>query len=378
MKVLFISSWFPNKLEPTNGNFVQRHAEAVALEHEVEILHCIGNFDQTEKYIYDDKVINGIRTLIIYYKNSNNPLQNFYRRMKSYRLGFLKMQMPDLVHANVLHNNMLFAVYLKKKYKIPFLVTEHWTALQHQNLPNTSGNIKRIAKYIAKNAAFILPVSENLLDSLRSIGIKTPMKVVSNVVNTKIFDIKKRNEDETTRFLHVSSLIPRKRPDKIIETVFKLKQKGYNVALEIGGDGDTETLKNLVKKYNAEPFINVFDEISYAEVAEKMQKSDCFILFSDNETQGCVILESYACGKPVIATAVGGVPEFVKPGLGILIEKANENELYEAMENFATQKLQLKDAGSLRQFVTDHFSKESICRQFTDVYNDILTTASHS
>lgn len=378
MKVLFISSWFPNKLEPTNGNFVQRHAEAVALEHEVEILHCIGNFDQTEKYIYDDKVINGIRTLIIYYKNSNNPLQNFYRRMKSYRLGFLKMQMPDLVHANVLHNNMLFAVYLKKKYKIPFLVTEHWTALQHQNLPNTSGNIKRIAKYIAKNAGYILPVSENLLDSLRSIGIKTPMKVVSNVVNTKIFDIKKRDEDGTTRFLHVSSLIPRKRPDKIIETVFKLKQKGYNVALEIGGDGDTETLKNLVKKYNAEPFINVFDEISYAEVAEKMQKSDCFILFSDNETQGCVILESYACGKPVIATAVGGVPEFVKPGLGILIEKANENELYEAMENFATQKLQLKDAGRLRQFVTDHFSKESICRQFTDVYNDILTTASHS
>jgi len=378
LKVLFISSWFPNKLEPTNGNFVQRHAEAVALEHEVEILHCIGNFDQTEKYIYDDKVINGIRTLIIYYKNSNNPLQNFYRRMKSYRLGFLKMQMPDLVHANVLHNNMLFAVYLKKKYKIPFLVTEHWTALQHQNLPNTSGNIKRIAKYIAKNAGYILPVSENLLDSLRSIGIETPMKVVSNVVNTKIFDIKKRNEDGTTRFLHVSSLIPRKRPDKIIETVFKLKQKGYNVALEIGGDGDTETLKRLVKKYNAEPFINVFDEISYAEVAEKMQKSDCFILFSDNETQGCVILESYACGKPVIATAVGGVPEFVKPGLGILIEKANENELYEAMENFATQKLQLKDAGSLRQFVTDHFSKESICRQFTDVYNDILTTASHS
>ena len=378
MKVLFISSWFPNKLEPTNGNFVQRHAEAVALEHEVEILHCIGNFDQTERYIYDDKVINGIRTLIIYYKNSNNPLQNFYRRMKSYRLGFLKMQMPDLVHANVLHNNMLFAVYLKKKYKIPFLVTEHWTALQHQNLPNTSGNIKRIAKCIAKNAGYILPVSENLLDSLRSIGIKTPMKVVSNVVNTKIFDIKKRDGDGTTRFLHVSSLIPRKRPDKIIETVFKLKQKGYNVALEIGGDGDTETLKNLVKKYNAEPFINVFDEISYAEVAEKMQKSDCFILFSDNETQGCVILESYACGKPVIATAVGGVPEFVKPGLGILIEKANENELYEAMENFATQKLQLKDAGSLRQFVTDHFSKESICRQFTDVYNDILTTASHS
>ena len=119
MKILFLSSWFPNKLEPTNGNFVQRHAEAVAMKHDVEILHTIGDFDQKETYIFDDKVINGIRTLIIYYKNSKNPIQNFIRRMKAYKLGFAKMQKPDLVHANVLHNNMLFAVYLKKKFKIP-------------------------------------------------------------------------------------------------------------------------------------------------------------------------------------------------------------------------------------------------------------------
>jgi len=373
LKILFISSWFPNKLEPTNGNFVQRHAEAVALKHDVEILHTIGDFNQTETYVFDDKVINGIRTLIIYYKNSKNPIQNFLRRMKAYKMGFSKMQKPNLVHANVLHNNMLFAVYLKKKFNIPFVVTEHWTALQNQNLDKTSGNIKRIAKYIAKNAGYILPVSENLLESLQAIGIKTPMKVISNVVNTDVFTIKPNPENPTAKFLHVSSLIPRKRPNQIIETVCKLKQSGYNVSLEIGGDGDTKTLKNLVKKLNAESYISVFDEISYSEVAEKMQTSGCFILFSDNETQGCVILESYACGKPVIATAVGGVPEFVKPGLGILIEKANETELYQSMENFLNHKMNIEKPEVLRQFVVDHFSKESICRQFSDIYNEVLS-----
>lgn len=372
MKILFLSSWFPNKLEPTNGNFVQRHAEAVALQHEVEILHTIGDFHQTETFVFDDKVINGIRTLIVYYKNSKNPIQNFLRRMKAYKMGFAKMQKPDLVHANVLHNNMLFAVYLKRKFKIPYVVSEHWTALQHQNLGKTSGIIKRIAKFIAKNASYILPVSENLLEGLRSLGIKTPMKVISNVVNTEVFDIKINDENPTVKFLHVSSLIPRKRPDKIIETVYKLKQNHYNVSLEIGGDGDTQTLKNLVKKLNAESYISVFDEISYAEVAEKMQNSDCFILFSDNETQGCVILESYACGKPVIATAVGGVPEFVKPGFGILIEKANETQLYEAMKSFADQKMKFEKPEILRQYVLDNFSKESICRQFTAIYNQVV------
>ena len=368
MKILFISSWFPNKLEPTNGNFVQRHAEAVALKHDVEILHTIGDFKQKETFVFDDKIINGIRTLVVYYKNSKNPIQNFLRRMKAYKMGFSKMQKPELVHANVLHNNMLFAVYLKKKYKIPFVVSEHWTALQEENLGRTSANIKRIAKFIAKHADYIFPVSENLKNSLKMLGIKTRMKVISNVVNTDIFQIRLTNGNESTKFLHVSSLIPRKRPDKIIETVHQLKVNGYDVSLEIGGDGDTATLRRLVQKLNAEEYISVFDEISYEEVAEKMQTSDCFILFSDNETQGCVILESYACGKPVIATAVGGVPEFIKPGLGVLIEKANEKELYQSMQNFIENKIAFNKPEVLRDFVIDNFSKDIISNQFTEVY----------
>ncbi len=368
MKILFISSWFPNKLEPTNGNFVQRHAEAVALKHDVEILHTIGDFKQKETFVFDDKIINGIRTLVVYYKNSKNPIQNFLRRMKAYKMGFSKMQKPELVHGNVLHNNMLFAVYLKKKYKIPFVVSEHWTALQEENLGRTSANIKRIAKFIAKHADYIFPVSENLKNSLKMLGIKTPMKVISNVVNTDIFQIRQTDGNESTKFLHVSSLIPRKRPDKIIETVHQLKVNGYDVSLEIGGDGDTATLRRLVQKLNAEEYISIFDEISYAEVAEKMQASDCFILFSDNETQGCVILESYACGKPVIATSVGGVPEFIKPGLGILIKKANEKELYQSMQNFIENKITFHKPEVLRNFVIDNFSKDIISNQFTEVY----------
>ena len=368
MKILFISSWFPNKLEPTNGNFVQRHAEAVALKHDVEILHTIGDFNQKETFVFDDKIINGIRTFVIYYKNSKNPIQNFLRRMKAYKMGFSKMQKPELVHANVLHNNMLFAVYLKKKYKIPFVISEHWTALQEENLGRTSANIKRIAKFIAKHADYIFPVSENLKNSLKMLGIKTRMKVISNVVNTDVFRIRQTDGNKSTKFLHVSSLIPRKRPDKIIETVHQLKVNGYDVSLEIGGDGDTATLRRLVQKLNAEEYISIFDEISYEEVAEKMQASDCFILFSDNETQGCVILESYACGKPVIATAVGGVPEFIKPGLGVLIEKANEQELYQSMQNFIENKITFNKPQVLRDFVIDNFSKDIISNQFTEVY----------
>lgn len=373
LKILFISSWYPSKVEPTNGNFVQRHAEAAALFNEVEALHAIGNFDQKENFVFHEEIINGIRTLIIYYKNSNNPVQNFYRRMKAYRMGFSKMQKPDVIHANVMHNSMLFAVYLKKRFKIPFVITEHWTAFQEENLSKTSKNTKRIAKYIAKNASYILPVSHNLKESLKLMGITAPMKVISNVVNTDIFNIKHHYKtSETVKFLHVSSLIPRKKPHEIIKTVHALHQNGFNVYLEIGGDGETEPLKDLVKKLKAENYIKVFEKITYEEVAVKMQCSDYFILFSENETQGCVILEAYACGKPVIATKVGGAAEFIINGFGVGIGKNNTTELYNTLEKICKKEIVFEDENKIRNFAVNNFSQKAIAKQFTEIYQEIL------
>lgn len=370
--ILFISSWFPNKVEPYNGNFVQRHAEAVSLKHDVEILHSIGDFNQKEKYLIDDQLINGIRTLIVYYKNSKNPFQNFYRRMNAYKMGFAKMKKPNLVHANVMHNSMLFAVYLKKKFNISYVVTEHWTAFQEQNLSKTSTIAKIIARYISKNAEYILPVSNNLKSSLILMGIKSPMRVISNVVNTELFSIKSILKDiHTVKFLHVSSLIPRKRPKDIIKNVVKLHQNGYSVSLEIGGDGETQSLTSLVEELCAEEYIKVFGAITYSQVAEKMQNSDCFILFSENETQGCVILESYACGKPVIATKVGGAAEFIIDGLAIGIEKNNTDHLYSVLEKICKNEISFKDEKEIRQFSVKRFSMESIGSQFSEIYDEI-------
>lgn len=373
MKILFISSWFPNRLEPTNGNFVQRHAQAVALKHEVEILHAIGDFNQKEKFIFDDQMINGIRTLIVYYKNTNNPATNFLRRMKAYKLGFSKLKKPDLVHANVLHNNMLFAVYLKKKYKIPFVVTEHWTALQKDNHAKTSQFIIKIAKYIASKANFVMPVSNNLKESLSQLGIKTPMKIITNVVSTEVFDISEQKfPKQNFRFLHVSSLIDRKRPLEIIEVVAKLHQNNYKVQLEIGGDGDIVPLQNKIKQLNANAFIEVFGAISYQEVAKKMQNSDCFILFSDNETQGCVILESYACGVPVVSTEVGGAKEFIIENFAVGVEKANQEDLYNKLEKIVSGEIRFADPNKIREYAVENFSQEAIARQFDDIYQQTI------
>ena len=369
-KILFISSWFPNKLEPTNGNFVQRHAESVSQLHDVEILHSIGDSTQKETYLFDDKIVNDIRTLIVYYKNSKNPLLNFIRRMKAYKKGFSKMQKPDLVHANVLHNSMLFAVYLKKKLKIPFVITEHWSGFLKMNRSQLSTSQLFIAKIIANSAEFVLPVSQYLLNDLKELNWKTKFKPIGNVVDTKLFHLKTAAERSFT-FLHISNLIQLKNPDKIIAAVLKLRNEFDNFELHVGGDGDVEKLNALVKNNKAESFIKTFPMLTLKEVSEKMRNSDCFVLFSDYENFPCVLLESLSTGTPVIASKVGGIPEIINDENGLLIS-SSEEDLYRAMKKVLQNKVVFDSAENLHDYIEDRFSMRVIARKFDEIYQNVL------
>lgn len=372
-RILFISSWFPNKLEPTNGNFVQRHAEAVKLYNEVEILHAIGDFNQKEKYLVDEKMVNGIKTVIVYYKNTKNPILNFYRRMKAYNLGYTKVKRPQLVHANVLHNNMLFAVHLKSKFKIPFVVTEHWTALRSINHEITPKSVKKTAWWIGSHASKILPVSADLKKGLEQLGIKTAMEVVPNVVNTRLFQ-PRYTKNEIFTFVHVSNLIPRKNADKILNVAIKLLKEGYKFKLQLGGDGDISNLNKIAEESGFGDAIEIFGMQTLEQVSSRMKASDAFILFSDDENQPCVIAEAFSSGLKVISTSVGGIAEFFPEDAGILLNSRSEEELENAMIQLLKEG-EVNNAMSLSQYADATFSKETIGKKYTEIYDGILNKA---
>lgn len=369
-KILFISSWFPSKIEPTNGNFVQRHAEAVAKMHDVEILHAIGDPTQKEVYFFDEQIINGIRTLTVYYKNTKNPALNFLRRMQSYKKGFSKLQKPDLVHANIMQNSMLFAVWLKNKFKIPFVVTEHWSGFLNVNRHKLGKSQLFIAQKIAAKASYLLPVSHYLQNDLKKLGLKNKMEVVENVVDTTLFKIKE-NRNRKFTFLHISNLIGLKNPEKIITAAIKLTKEFDDFELQIGGDGDLKPLNHLINENKAENYIKTFPMLSLAEVSEKMQNSDCFILFSDYENFPCVLLESLSTGTPAIATKVGGIPEIINNRNGILISN-DEGGLYAAMKSVLQRNTEFASPEELHQYVEDRFAVMTIAQKFDKIYREVL------
>lgn len=110
---------------------------------------------------------------------------------------------------------------------------------------------------------------------------------------------------------------------------------------------------------------------SIQEVAERMKRSDCFILFSNDENQPCVIAESFASGLLVISTNVGGVSEFLPENFGILLDFPNENLLEEAMVNILNGEVQ-HHRNALQSYAERTFSVEKIGEQYSEIYADIL------
>lgn len=374
-KVLFISSWFPNRLHPLDGNFVQRHAEAVNTLHDVEILHVVPDPQQQQMYQIEDKTVNGIHTVIVYYKDAGNPIINNVRKFSAYKKGYRLIKKPDIIHANVLHTNILFALWLKKKYGIPYVVTEHFTDYRPINLKNLSPVQKNVARLTGNNASSIFPVTDDLKKGLNELGITAPMKVVPNVVDTTVFRPQNHvGEDSEFVFLHISNLVSRKNPDKIVEAATELMKEGLNIRLLIGGDAsetDAQLLKQQIKNSGFHNRIEFFGMLTSPEVAAKMNEAGCFILFSEDENQPCVISESFSAGIPVISSDVGGISEFFPENFGVLIEERSVENLKSAMRKAINNRL-FATGEELSAYAENNFSVASIAKQYSESYLQIL------
>jgi glycosyltransferase involved in cell wall biosynthesis len=386
LNILFLSAWYPNRVIPTDGNFVQKHAEAVALRSNVAALHVCSDPACKESIELTEANIHGIYTVNVYYKKIGHSiplvsqLQKMFRYLKAHSLGLkmVRKKFPeiDLVHQNILYPVGIVSWYLKKIQKIPYVITEHHTIYLPINKIPIPYFQKQVSKIIARNASVIAPVSENLKNAMIDVGLKAHYEVVYNVVDTKIFHPSNdQHTHQKVKFLHISSLKDsQKNLSGMLRVVAELSKKRNDFECWFIGDGDTTPHIALAKELGIHDTFAFFGgPQTTAEVAETMRNSDCLILFSHYENLPCVIVEAFAAGIPVVSTSVGGIPEIVNEHRGILMAPRDEPAFLSALTQMIDQ---VKDNRyhpiELAEYADAHFSYEKISEKFHEIYYRIL------
>jgi glycosyltransferase involved in cell wall biosynthesis len=373
LNILFLSSWFPGKHHRTLGNFVQRHAEAVATKHQVHVLHVVYTNTFEANYTIEDTEHLGVKMTHVYVRKK--PFQP-WRKFIGFKKGLAHLQAKNAFHFDVVHLNVIWsdgwqALYLKKFFQLPYIITEHWTGYNKTLRPNTPMRVKWLAKPVAAGAACICPVSEDLANSMRQFGLKGTYKVVPNVVDTDLFVLQEK-PNQTLQFLHVSSLVDdQKNITGILKAWKEACSKRTNIHLTLGGDGPWEHWKEESTKLGIpEESISFFGELPWSGIAALMQQSHALLLFSRYENLPCVIVEALASGMQVVSSRVGGIAEHISNERGVLVTSENHEELVSALVHFNLADINPK---ALREYAVNHFSKPAIAHAFTEVYQQALT-----
>jgi glycosyltransferase involved in cell wall biosynthesis len=423
MKVLWLASWYPGKTHATNGDFTERQAKAVSLLVPVTVLFVTKDESLAAGSAVMDKTVDGNLTVYrVYYGRSAwagwleklLSLRRFAQLQRKYiRLILAEQGKPALVHVQVAMKAGLGALYLKKKYNIPYVVTEHWTGYYPQSSDSLYSRdivFRMLNKRILKGAAAFLPVSAHLGQTVNEHFVKKTFAVIPNVVDTSLFFYKPGMEEKwvhfklslagedtsqgsqpwpvspptTTRtscdnlkcarqkfrFIHPSYLNYQKNPEGIIAACKIAAEAGCAFELLFVGREDAALAAAAQKAGLLNSVVSFMPEQAYHQVAKLMQDSSALLLFSRFENLPCVVLEALCCGLPVISTHVGGLPEVIDNTNGILVQSEDIAGLATAMQQMVHDYTAYNRAAIAQQAV-EQFSYHAVAGEIIQVYKTV-------
>lgn len=380
INILHLLSWFPTPDDPNSGNFCLKHIRSVSNDVNSVILSAFIDGKATSEREIETIPHENFVHILIHLKDAGSRWRNRIRLFKAYNIGYQYIKKnhftPDLIHQHVTLPVGRMAWYWKKRFRIPYVLTEHWTIYQPQNREMMTWRNRAVIRRIANNAAAILPVSEDLQHNMERYGIRAPYFVVPNVVDTQLFRPAGERSDGRKHILHISTLRDEaKNFSGILRVIKQLAQQRQDFVLDVVHDYPKPEFERFVHENALADFVVFHGKKTEAEIVEYYQRADFFLLFSNFENLPCVIIESYACGLPVVTTDVGGIREIANDQRGRVQAAHDEKQLLDNV-NFMLDHCGEFNRKDIREYAERNFAVEVIGKQILRAY-DFALGATH-
>lgn len=233
----------------------------------------------------------------------------------------------DVIDAHYFYPDGVAAAMLGRYFNRPVVITARGsdiTLLPQYALP------RRMIRWAAGRAAAIITVCDALRDEVVKLGVDGA-KVTSlrNGVDLQLFRPTERQPDQPFTLVTVGHLVPVKAQELIVGALPLLP----GVRLVVAGDGPNRgMLERLAADLGVTERVRFLGAVPQAELRAQYGAADAMVLASSREGWANVLLESMACGTPVVASRVWGTPEVVAaPEAGVLMAERSPQGVADAV-----------------------------------------------
>ncbi len=298
----------------------------------------------------------------------------------------------NLVHAFWLLPNGFIGAVVSKLFNIPLMI-----ALRGSDIFISKQNpiFRFMARWALKNATMVTSVTPAFFPDLEDFGVPPEkMRLIPNGSHPDLFPAPGHSKcvalqqhllipDENLIVFALGRIVLKKGFDILIKSLPLVKEKVPHITLIIGGDGtDLDRLKTLAKELGVSNCIRFTGTISRDEVPNYFHLCDIFglpaVYDPKGNVDGCpnVILEAMACGKPVVASDISGIPVIVKDGeTGILVEEKNVEALAAALITLLKDKVKRQQFGIAgQQRILNDLTWDKAIEQIKDVYQHCVNS----
>lgn len=282
----------------------------------------------------------------------------------------------DLIDAHYYYPDGVAAALLARWFNKPFVVTARGTDL---NVLPKFAVPRRLIQWTSRQAAASIGVSRALTEVLAGLGApRERLFTLRNGVDMERFrPLSKRScrvalglPVEARVVLTVGHLVELKGNHIVIDAVAQLRREGLDVVLAIVGDGDERVrLESQVATLGLGTSVRFAGAVANAELAQWYGAADALVLASSREGWPNVLLESMACGTPVIASKIASTPEIVRDAIaGELFEPREPAELAAAIRRRLDRP---SDSSAVRRYA-EQFGWDATTRAQLNLFQSVI------
>jgi polysaccharide biosynthesis protein PelF len=310
-------------------------------------------------------------------------------------LQILSIDIPkvDLVHCSLVWVPSLVALVARAKFGSPIIFTEHGVAYRelmlyyNAYLFNEPSKIfwkvvsRNIIRPLYESADVVAPVCKANAGWERALGANpSKIRVIYNGINTERFKpTVVQQEDNSPTVVSVARIDPFKDITTLAYAIKYAREKIPNIRCLLFGDSNNLDYSircvNVVKEQHLEPNFKFMGSTKEPEKAYNL--ADVVVFNGITEGFPFAVIEAMACGKPIVATEIGGVAEALE-GCGILIKSRDPESLArEIVRLLQDEKLRKRLGAAALQRARAEFSIETSIYKYRELYQE-LTARSDS